>query len=193
MKFTSRQIEIIEAAAKLFGESGIQNVTTKHLAKEMGFSEPALYRHFKGKTDILVSVLQYYSLKMSSGLQASLSNRDNGLAKVGTLINYLFDFFENNPSIILVILAEASFQYEKALSDEVNQTIQKMQHLVKSILEEGIHDGSIRTDSDIWHLSAIALGSIRFTVLQWRLNNYESGLATKGSELFQSLKLLIRT
>ena len=53
MEFTNRQIEIIEAAKKLIGEKGIQNITTKNLAKEMAFTEAALYRHFKNKNEYL--------------------------------------------------------------------------------------------------------------------------------------------
>ncbi|MCB0409114.1 MAG: helix-turn-helix transcriptional regulator, partial [Flavobacteriales bacterium] len=47
MNYSDRQIEIIVAATKLISEKGIQNLTTKNLAAEMSFSEPALYRHFK--------------------------------------------------------------------------------------------------------------------------------------------------
>ena len=55
MKFTRRQIEIINAATQLIGDTGINNVTTKNLAEEMGFSEPALDRHFISKTEIRTS------------------------------------------------------------------------------------------------------------------------------------------
>ena len=82
MIFSKRQIEIIEAATKLIGEKGIQNLTTKNLAAEMGFSEPALYRHFKSKTDILQSVLVFYKEQMKEGVEKLLHDNNSGAEKI---------------------------------------------------------------------------------------------------------------
>ena len=60
MIFTKRQIEIIDASKDLIGEKGVQNLTIKNLAKKMSFTEPALYRHFKDKTQILSGLLLFH-------------------------------------------------------------------------------------------------------------------------------------
>ena len=192
MDFSPRQIEIIEAATKLIGETGIQNVTTKHLSEEIGFSEPALYRHFKGKTDILVSVLEYFKMKMRSGLDSLLSKQDSGLGKIHQLIKFQFNLFSNNPAVIMVIFAETSFQYDKKLSDTVTKILKQTKQLVLNILKEGVEDDSIRNDADLEQLTSIILGSMRFNVLQWRLSNFEFDVNKKGDELWQTLNLLIK-
>ena len=170
MDFTPRQVEIIEAATKLIGEKGIQNVTTKHLAEEIGFSEPALYRHFKGKTDILVSVLEYFREKMRAGLDPLLANEKSGLEKIHQLIKFQFNSFTTNPAVIMVIFAETSFQYDKKLSATVSRLLNQKSQLVINLLNEGIEDGSIRNDASAEQLTSIILGSMRFNVLQWRLS-----------------------
>jgi|GEM_PF-4851401 len=43
-RFTDRQIENMEAATAIIDKSGIQNMTIKNLATDIGLSEPALYR-----------------------------------------------------------------------------------------------------------------------------------------------------
>lgn len=48
-KFTDRQIEIMEAATLRIDQYGIQELTIKNLAADLGLSEAALYRHFKSK------------------------------------------------------------------------------------------------------------------------------------------------
>jgi AcrR family transcriptional regulator len=53
-EFTDRQIEIMEAATNRISKYGIQNLTIKTLAEDIGLSEPALYRHFKSKNEILL-------------------------------------------------------------------------------------------------------------------------------------------
>ena len=192
MDFTTRQVEIIEAATKLIGEKGIQNVTTKHLAEEIGFSEPALYRHFSGKTDILVSVLEYFREKMRGGLDPILAKQESGLEKVHQLIKYQFNIFTNNPAVIMVIFAETSFQYDKKLSKTVSKLLQQKKQLVINILNEGVSDGSVRNDTDVEQLTSIILGSMRFNVLQWRLSNFDFDMNLKGAELWKTLNLLLR-
>jgi len=192
MDFTPRQVEIIEAATKLIGEKGIQNVTTKHLAEEIGFSEPALYRHFSGKTDILVSVLEYFREKMRAGLDPLLAKQESGLEKVHQLIKYQFNMFTSNPAVIMVIFAETSFQYDKKLSKTVSKLLQQKKQLVINILNEGVSDGSVRNDTDVEQLTSIILGSMRFNVLQWRLSNFDFDMNLKGAELWKTLNLLLR-
>jgi AcrR family transcriptional regulator len=192
MNFTPRQVEIIEAATKLIGEKGIQNVTTKHLAKEIGFSEPALYRHFKNKTDILVSVLEYFREKTRAGLDPLLSKQETGLEKVHQLIKYQFNMFATNPAVIMVIFAETSFQYDKKLSSTVNKLLKQKKQLVINILNEGIEDGSVRNDTDIEQLTSIILGSMRFNVLEWRLSDFDFDMSEKGEDLWKTLNLLIK-
>ena len=192
MDFTTRQVEIIEAATKLIGEKGIQNVTTKHLAEEIGFSEPALYRHFSGKTDILVSVLEYFREKMRAGLDPLLAKQESGLEKVHQLIKYQFNMFTSNPAVIMVIFAETSFQYDKKLSKTVSKLLQQKKQLVINILNEGVSDGSVRNDTDVEQLTSIILGSMRFNVLQWRLSNFDFDMNLKGAELWKTLNLLLR-
>ena len=58
--FYKKKIEIIDASKHLIGEKGVQNLTIKNLAKKMSFSEPALYRHFKDKTQILKRPLLFH-------------------------------------------------------------------------------------------------------------------------------------
>src|SRR5512137_550339 len=48
-----RKKQIMDAARKLIMRSGSEHVTIRNMAKEVGISEAAIYRHFKSKTEIL--------------------------------------------------------------------------------------------------------------------------------------------
>ena len=153
MDLTKRQIEIIEAATKLVGERGIQNLTTKNLAAEMGFSEPALYRHFKGKTEILVSVLAFYKNSLAKGMEEILNSSDTGLQKLTNILKFQFNHFAKNPAIVMVIFAETSFQYEKKLSNVVLDVLNRKKMMLEKIIVLGQKDGSIRNDISPEHIS----------------------------------------
>ena len=51
MKRTKRQDEILDIALNLLADGGVKNLTMKRIAESIGVSEPAVYRHFKNKTE----------------------------------------------------------------------------------------------------------------------------------------------
>ena len=129
---------------------------------------------------------------MRSGIESLLAKQKNGLEKVHQLIHYQFSLFSKQPAIIMVIFAETSFQYNQELSHTVNKLLTQKKQLVVNILEEGIRDGSIRNDIVSEQLACIILGSMRFTVLQWRLSDFGFDLSEKDEELWHTLSLLIK-
>ena len=191
MKYSERQIEIIEAATSLIDEGGIQNITTKSLAKKMHFSEPAIYRHFSNKTEILSSILGYFSQSIKSKTASIVARDSSGLKKLENIIQFQFNHLSKNPAIVMVIFSETSFQNNEKLSMIVKKIMNNKKKTITSIIEKGQKDKSIRDDISPAQLASIFVGSMRFTILQWRLNNYKSDLTKDGLLLWETLKLLL--
>ena len=60
IEFTSRQIEIIKASGYIISKFGLKELTIKNIAKHLGITEPAIYRHFENKEKIILGVLDYF-------------------------------------------------------------------------------------------------------------------------------------
>lgn len=191
MGFTKRQIEIIEAAAVLIGEKGIQNLTTRNLAAKIGFSEPALYRHFKNKTEILKSLLLFYKEKLAKGLYEITSSNISGLEKIRQMMSFQFNHFTKNPAVIMVIFSETSFQNESVLANTVSEIMQQKKTAVAKIIDEGKQDASIRNDVGTDQTTTVIMGSMRFLVLRWRLANFKFNLTEEGEELWNTMDVIL--
>lgn len=191
MEYTARQIEIINAATELINEGGIQQLTTKALAEKMNFSEPAIYRHFKNKTEILSSILNYYSQVLKSKIDELSNTQEVGINKLKQVIDFQFAHFSKHPAIVMVIFAETSFQYEEELSDAVRNIMINKKTRVENIIRLGQEDGSIRSDVEPEQLASIFMGSMRFTILLWRLNNHKADLKKEGELLWGAMKTLV--
>ena len=57
---SERQEQIIKASIDLIDNNGIQGFTIKNLSKAIGISEPAIYRHFESKFEILATILEIF-------------------------------------------------------------------------------------------------------------------------------------
>lgn len=81
---------IIESGLALFNQFGEPNVTTNHIAAELGISPGNLYYHFRNKEEIIHRIFDQYALKLSTGFQP-----DNGvISDQQRLLNYLDTVFQ---------------------------------------------------------------------------------------------------
>ena len=192
MNLTSRQIEIIDASKDLIGEKGVQTLTIKNLANKMSFSEPALYRHFKDKTEIIKALLVFHKDIIQSGVLNILNSKKNALKKFEAILKFKFAHIEKNPALVMVIFSETSFQYNSVLSKVVRKILEQRTKKIITLIEIGQQEGSIRKDIDAVQLATIVLGCIRTTILSWKLAGFKTDLKADGEKIWETLKILLK-
>ena len=89
-EISDRQQEIINISLELIAERGIQGLTIKNLAKKIGFTESAVYRHFENKIQILVTLLDLLKENTSSIFNAELNSDEPAVRKVERLFENHF-------------------------------------------------------------------------------------------------------
>lgn len=76
---------ILDAAAHVMRSRGLARATTKEIAKAAGYSEAALYKHFRDKTDLFLAVLAERVPSNLGPLLADLTTRAGEGTVQGTL------------------------------------------------------------------------------------------------------------
>jgi AcrR family transcriptional regulator len=56
-KMTEKQIKIIQAAVEMFAEKGYASTSTSEIAQKAGVAEGTIFRHYKTKKDLLISIV----------------------------------------------------------------------------------------------------------------------------------------
>jgi AcrR family transcriptional regulator len=69
-----RREQILNEAMRLFLEHGVQNVSTRDIAKAVGISQPSLYAHFKSREDIAVKLSERAFEQLSARMAAAASS-----------------------------------------------------------------------------------------------------------------------
>ena len=192
MIFTERQLDIIDASKYLIGRKGIQNLTIKNLAKKMDFSEPALYRHFKDKTEILKALLLFHREIIKNGIFEILESDKSSIVKFQDILKFKFAHIENNPALVMVIFSETSFQYSTVLSSVVAKIMEQRSEKIIDLLREGQKNNEIRNDVGAEQLATIIMGGIRKTILSWKLEGFKSDLKLEGEKLWITIEKLIK-
>ncbi|HRF22826.1 MAG TPA: TetR/AcrR family transcriptional regulator [Chitinophagaceae bacterium] len=191
-EFTHRQIEIMEAATNRISKFGIQNLTIKTLAEDIGLSEPALYRHFKSKNEILWSLLEYFKTEMKNRIQSiSFKTSDSEAGKLRAIFNSQLQTFVSKPAIVSVIFAESIFHYEENLSNKVAEIMDMMQDFVKANIKRGQELKQYNNFIGASILTTIIIGGMRMTVLKWKLSNHKSNLVKDGKAVLEGILKMI--
>ncbi|MBD2870844.1 TetR/AcrR family transcriptional regulator [Paenibacillus arenilitoris] len=145
-KKTDKQAKILEAAIEIFAEKGFAATSTSEIAQKAGVAEGTIFRHYKTKKDLLLSIAG----PIASKLVAPFLARD--FAKVIDLpYEKADDFFRsvardrlrfarNNEKLIRILIHEVPFQPElmeqmKAMLTEI--VAARMKRVVEHFQNQG--------------------------------------------------------
>ena len=176
----------------LIAENGIQGLTIKNIARKTGVSEPAIYRHFDSKMDILLGILSYFRDRTISVLEGISSSQLSSTQQLESILLDHFKQFTDSPALASVIFSEEIFQNDKRLSEEVLSIMKLNQGKILAIIEEGQNNGEVREDISKVQLSLILMGALRLIVTRWRLAGFQFNLEEEGRILWNSLRKLIQ-
>ena len=192
MDITPRQLEIIEATSKILTTSGINGMTIKNLAKEMNFSESAIYRHFSSKEEIILAMLNYLAASIDDRL-SDLPKTEHPEESLRAIFQEQFNFFSLNPHFVVAVFSDGLMEESKRINTAILQLMAvMMKHLLPVIIngqKKNVFTSAIEYE-DILH---IVMGTFKLQMFKWRLFNFEFDLKVTGNKMIDSVLILIKS
>lgn len=189
---TDRQTDIIKAAGRILTSSGVRGLTIKNLAKEMNFSESAIYRHFTGKEEIIIVMLEYIAMEMDERYTKAISKEHTPDGKFTALLKDQFSFYKNHPHFVVAVFSDGLMEESKQINEKILKIMDvKKKHLVSIIMEgqqKGVFTNAVTTEE----LVQIVMGTSRMQMFKWRLEKFQSDIKHKGDEMIKSVLTLIK-
>ena len=138
--------KILDTAQGLFLEKGYENTSIQDIINGLGgLSKGAVYHHFKSKEDIFNAVGERFNQRAISELAAIRD--DNTLTGREKLEKMFRLSLSNSDGDIMYTVAPDMLDNPKLLALEMRQIIEDSSpHYVQPVIEQGLEDGSIKTD-----------------------------------------------
>ncbi len=191
MDITPRQLEIIDAAGKILTSSGVSGLTIKNLAKEMKFSESAIYRHFASKEDIIIAMLNFLADRIDKRL-SNLPKSTGNEEQFKSLFIEQFRFFSENPHFVVAVFSDGLMEESQPINEILLKLMNvKMKYLMPIIMEgqqKGVFTNAITTEE----LMHIVMGTFKLQMFKWRIANFEFDINRIGGNMVQSILTLIK-
>jgi AcrR family transcriptional regulator len=144
-----RREQIAEAALALVADQGVGALTARNVARAVGVTAPALYKHFPGgKADILASVLDLLDDVKTEGIRQALEEPGPALTKLRRCYDLHISVVERYRALPNLVLSDALWRDETHLRDRLLANHQRHQSEVARIIRQGQTAGEIRDDID---------------------------------------------
>jgi len=91
--------DIIQAAFKVWGRDFYLNTSLSHVARELKVCKPALYRHFKSKSDLFEAMTQYFIDDFAEFIRADYEQAiktEDGIERAIILTRIITEYFARN-------------------------------------------------------------------------------------------------
>lgn len=127
-ELTEKQAKIVQAAIEIFSEKGFAATSTSEIAKRAGVAEGTIFRHYKTKKDLLLSIVfpvlskivvpffadkfikEVFQVEKLHDMEQLLRN----------LIRNRFEFMKQNVPLIKIVLQEMAYH------DEIQENFKKV-------------------------------------------------------------------
>ena len=142
----SRRQQILEALASMLEASPGTRITTAALAKKVGVSEAALYRHFPSKSKMFEGLIEFIEETIFTQVSLIMENEVDPFQRCEKIIYLILVFCDRNPGITRILTGDALAGETPRLRQRVVQLFDRIESQLKQIFRDaevrnGLHFG----------------------------------------------------
>lgn len=162
----SRRHQILEALAHELEHNPGQRITTAALARAVGVSEAALYRHFPSKARMFEGLIEFIEESVFTLINRIMSEEGSALVRCEKIMQVLLGFSARNPGLSRILLGDALTGETERLRIRIGQFFDRVESQFKQVLREGQAGGEIAPGE------AATLANLLLAVVEGRIHQY---------------------
>lgn len=136
-KKPSRRQQILEALAHELEMNPGERITTAGLARAVGVSEAALYRHFPSKAKMFEGLIEFIEDSIFTLINRILKEEESSLKRCENILSLLLGFSERNPGLTRILSGDILTGETERLRVRVSQFYERLETQLKQVLREG--------------------------------------------------------
>jgi len=148
-KKPNRRQQILEVLASELETNPGARITTASLAKAVGVSEAALYRHFASKAKMFEALIDFAEESVFGLINKIVSNETDATVRCEKIIQLMLGFSEKNPGITRILIGDALLGENERLRTRVMQFFERLDTQFRQILREANLSGGPRAISNM--------------------------------------------
>ena len=153
-----RQEQIKQAVLDIIYTDGLKNLSTRNLAKKIGMSEGTIFRHFRTKQDIILSIIADVQDNFIGSLRNIANSPVEPEQRLKDFLCETVRYLTDNKGITMLLFSEASRNNDVSLKNNLKQIFNNQKMLVSKIILDGIALGQWDEGIDVENVAMIYMG-----------------------------------
>ena len=169
-QLTDRQQDVLKCALEIIREEGMKELTFRRIAERLDLTEPAIYRHFKSKNELIETLYHYTKSKLKELTSPALDQDLTPVEALHKLLKILLEHMEQVDAVYLTLLGNCVIQKNDHWRDLMANALELLRARSEEIIQRGIDSGTFRDDIDLQITATAVMGLIQSRCIYYRLN-----------------------
>jgi AcrR family transcriptional regulator len=179
----ARRSQIVSCTLTLLADTPIDRITTRQVARELGISQPALFRHFRSRDEIFEAVVLHARGELEQLASQALGRCEPPLESIAALIHAIVDYVVGHPGMPRLLFYDVGSSATASYHAPLAQLVALQRSLATELVRQAQRAGTIPRDVDAARAAVILIASLQGLMLQWQLSGRTRPLAAEANAL----------
>ena len=161
-----RRTVTVETVIALAAEQNPNSITTTAIAKRMGVTQGALFRHFPSKDAILDAVMRWVAERLLSALDNAAGQANSPLGALEAMFMANVEFVARHPGVPRMMFGELQHAGMTAPKRMAQTLIRQYGERLHALIERGKSAGEIPAALDSGAAATMFIGTVQGLVMQ---------------------------
>lgn len=188
----ARQALIVAAAIALAGRNSPAAITTGDIAREVGVTQGALFKHFATREAIWLAVMEWVTVQLLARLESAAAVQANGteaarsdmaLDALARVFAAHINFVIQCPGVPRLIFHDLQQPADSPLKRQLGLLLQRYRQLLMRLLQGAVQQGEVQADLDIAASTTMFIGIVQGLAMQSILAGPGNDLSTEAARV----------
>ena len=185
LKSDERRAATVEAVIDLAARHNPSEITTTQIARQMGVTQGALFRHFASKDAVWAAVMEWVSDRLLGRVEDVAAKADGPLEALEAMFLTHIEFVIEHPGVPRMLFGELQNQEDTAAKKTVRHLLGRYAVVIETQVKRGQAIGEIRDSIQASVVASLFVGTIQGIVMQALLTGDASKIASSAPQIFE--------
>lgn len=178
-----RKTEIVEALLDLADRIGPDRLTTNDIAREVGVTQAAIFRHFPTKAELWAEAGEVIAGRLTEAWQQALASETTPKGRLRALVAAQLKQIETTPALPTILHSRELNVDNANLRDRFRGLLKVFQRLLVENLEGMVVDGSMTRHVQPEDAAVLLTSLVQGIAIRWSLGSRGFALQAEGRRL----------
>ena len=161
-----RRAVTVEAVIALAAEQNPGEITTAAIARHMGLTQGALFRHFPSKEAILQAVMEWVAERLLARVDKAAQAAVSPLAALEAIFMTHIDFIAQHPGVPRMLFGELQRAVDTPAKRMARTMLDRYGKRLSALIEQGKAQGELAAEVNTAAAATLFIGAIQGLVMQ---------------------------